>query len=131
MKAGHLILGGFILLGLSSLTKKKRVIENDLKGVSDNWFKINEPSGKMCGYPDCCIREFGNDSPESLKKRTKTKDDVMRYNAGCVNGKFTGFIPCKEHAKQIISGKITLASLIKNRDINLPKFPNALDGQIF
>jgi hypothetical protein len=103
MKTGtKLILAGLALLGISSMlkTKHKDVKSQDLKGVQDDWFKINEPSGKACGYPDCCIREFGNDSPEALKNREITKDDVMRFNAACINGKFTGFIPCKEHAKQ-------------------------------
>lgn len=93
----------------------------------EEWYQENLPSGQILGYPECCIREFGNQPPELLKRTKPTKDDKRRYKAGCINGEFTGFIPCLEHAKQIAQGKITLQSLIDygKRDVFLPNFPNA------
>lgn len=90
-----------------------------------NWHEINQPIGKMLGFPDCCINAFCNEPPEILENKEPTDDDKRRYEAACINGKFTGFIPCSEHAGQIVSGEITLASLISERDPSLPEFPKA------
>jgi hypothetical protein len=91
----------------------------------DAWFEENAPFGKELGYPECCIKEFC-DQPPALLKRNKTpsKDDKRRYKAGCINGNFTGFIPCAFHAKEITMGKITLQSLIQNRNKDFNPFPN-------
>lgn len=95
------------------------------------WTEENKPIGEMLGYPDCCIKEFCQQPPQ-LMKGNPTKDDIMRYKAGCINGVFTGFIPCAEHAKQILQGKITLESLIdkekrsNNDEYFIPDFPNAM-----
>jgi hypothetical protein len=90
-----------------------------------NWTEENQPIGKRLGYPDCCIREFCEQPPVVMKYSKPSKDDTRRYNAGHLNGQFTGFIPCKEHAKQILSAQIKLADLIdiENRDSTLPEFP--------
>jgi hypothetical protein len=91
------------------------------------WFDENAPLGNDLGYPECCIKEFCDQPPIVLKqmKGRMSKEDKRRYTAGCINGEFTGFIPCKEHARQIVMGKITLLSLIKNRNNMFPMFPNA------
>jgi hypothetical protein len=96
------------------------------KDIIKKWTNENKPSGEMLGYPDCCITEFCNQPPQLMKGKP-TKDDKRRYKAGCINGEFTGFIPCTKHAKQIVQEKITLKSLIDlgKRDLFLPKFPNA------
>lgn len=88
------------------------------------WAEENLPYGKKLGYPDCCIREFCLQSPYVLKLTNRTQSDIDRYHASLINDVFSGFIPCKKHAKQILAGKITLASLIKDRDVSLPPFPN-------
>lgn len=96
-----------------------------IKEHKDDWFEINAPLGKELGYPDCCIKEFCNQPPALLKLiKEPSKDDIQRYEAGCINGEFTGFIPCAFHAKEIIKGKITLQSLIKNRNKKFKAFPN-------
>ena len=95
-----------------------------LKEQQEEWYKINAPFGKELGYPECCIKAFCDLPPALLKKRKTTKDDRRRYRAGCINGEFTGFIPCSFHAKQITMGKITLESLIKNRNDEFPPFPH-------
>lgn len=87
------------------------------------WTLENEPFGKALGYPDCCIKEFCEQPPQ-LMKGNPTKDDKRRYKAACVNGVFSGFIPCKKHAKEITTGKLKLESLIKNREVEIP-FPFA------
>lgn len=94
-----------------------------LKEEQEEWFKINAPYGKELGYPDCCIKEFCDQPPSLLKRIKLTKDDERRYKAGCIDGQFTGFIPCAAHAKEIVMGKITLVSLINNRNKDFPHFP--------
>lgn len=89
-----------------------------------NYLKINAPLGKALGYPDCCIKEFCDQPPIFLKHHTPTKDDQRRYKSGCINGVFTGFIPCSFHAKEITMGRIKLESLINNRSSEFPPFPN-------
>lgn len=90
------------------------------------WTYENKPMGELLGYPDCCINEFCITPPDLIKNIPKL-DLKKRVLAGHVNNVFTGFIPCLNHANQILSGKITLESLIDygKRDLFLPKFPNA------
>lgn len=95
-----------------------------VKELQDEWYEENAPFGKQLGYPECCIKAFCLQPPELLKKIIEPSEvDIMRYNAGCMKGEFTGFIPCEEHAKEIISGKRTLESLITDRDKTFPPFP--------
>lgn len=97
-----------------------------IRAYQEHWRDINEPIGKELGYPDCCIAEFCNDAPELLKERRPTITDVERYQASFIFGKYTGFIPCAKHAKMILSGEITLCSLIKkDRNPEYPEFPHA------
>lgn len=102
------------------------MIKNLDKHIKD-WTEENTPIGKNLGYPECCIKEFCQQPPVYIRYHKPTKDDARRYKAGCINGKFTGFIPCKEHAKQITMGKIKLEDLIDvvRRDAFLPDFPLA------
>lgn len=95
----------------------------DIKKLKQQWYDENAPFGRELGYPECCIKEFCDQPPALLKKSVASKDDKRRYKAGCIDGKFTGFIPCKLHAREIVSGKITLASLIHNRNKEFPPFP--------
>lgn len=97
----------------------------NLKEHQEKWFAENAPLGKELGYPDCCIKEFCDQPPEFLKYSKPTKDDQRRLKAGCIDGNFTGFIPCARHAKEITMGKITLKSLIQNRNPEFPIFPFA------
>lgn len=114
---------------MNNLEKIKEELykKEKLEKRKEEWYQENKPSGDILGYPECCIREFGNQPPELLRNRKPTKDDKRRYKAACINGKFTGFIPCSKHAKQILKGKITLQSLIDlgKRDLFIPEFPNA------
>lgn len=88
------------------------------------WTETNKPFGLELGYPECCVHEFCQDAPEILKTRKPNKTDKRRYKAGCINGEFTGFIPCAEHAKLITMGKIKLESLVVNRNPEFPPFPD-------
>lgn len=94
-----------------------------IENCKKKWFDINQPIGKKLGYPDCCIKEFCDQPPELLKITGATKKDRRRYRAGHIEGHYTGFIPCYYHAEQIRKGRITLNSLIKDRDGTLPPFP--------
>lgn len=94
----------------------------DLKHI-ENWHRINQPIGQQLGYPQCCIDAFCDLPPELLSKMTPTKNDEIRYKAGCINGEFSGFIPCLDHALQIKNNEIDIQSLVSNRDPNLKPFP--------
>lgn len=96
---------------------------NTLKEQQKAWHEENAPFGRALGYPECCIKEFCDQPPALLKKSKPTKDDIRRYKAGCLDGQFTGFIPCAFHAREITMGKITLESLISNRSNEFPPFP--------
>lgn len=98
--------------------------EKTIEEYQKEWFEINAPYGKELGYPDCCIKEFCDQPPELLNQREEaTAEDVGRFDAGCIDGQFTGFIPCVKHSKEILSGKIKLSDLIKNRNPEFPPFP--------
>lgn len=112
---------------VNSLIKYTTIPEKKLKEHIKNWTNENEPLGELLGYPKCCIKEFCNQPPIVLESNIlPTDEDQMRYESACIDGDFTGFIPCVNHAKQIKDGKIKLSSLIKNRDIHFAKFPFAL-----
>lgn len=98
-------------------------MKHNLRESVIEWYRINAPLGKRLGYPKCCIDAFCKQSPEVLKLTGGTRADRLRYEAGCINGKFTGFIPCLFHAEQIHEGKLALSELITDRDKALPPFP--------
>jgi hypothetical protein len=101
-----------------------KLTESEKQRYKNDWFQQNAPIGKELGYPACCIKEFCDLPPELMNGRIVTEVDRMKLKAAYIGKLFTGFIPCAEHAKQIIEGKITLASLIKDRSIFFPPFPN-------
>lgn len=94
-----------------------------LSAAVRQWWDENHPFGKQLGYPDCCIEAFCN-QPPVLLKGMPTDNDIMRYNAACINGVFTGFIPCTTHAGMILRGHISIFDLIVNRNPEFPPFPD-------
>lgn len=88
------------------------------------FIESSKTSGEKYGYPPCCIEEFIKHTPSYCKKNSATEIDRMRYEASKINGEYSGFIPCANHAQAILSGKITIESLIQNRDPDLKEFPN-------
>ena len=96
-----------------------------IKMFQDHWHGMNDPIGRKLGYPECCIKEFGDDAPELMQKFHPTTEHQLRFKAAQIDGVYTGFIPCIKHAQEIIAGKIKLADLIENRDEDLPPFPLA------
>ena len=72
--------------------------------------------GQYYGYPKCCIDNF-------IKKRVKRGS----INDHASNG--SGFIPCDNHATQIINKQIKLEDLILNR-ICEKHFPNGDGNEI-
>ena len=103
------------------MKNKKQTIQQ----WQQEWYELNAPTGRALGYPECCIKAFGNQPPKLLEiSGPPTKQDIKRYQAGCINGQFTGFIPCGDHANKILSGQLALKDLIKNRNPELPVFPN-------
>ena len=57
--------------------------------------------GKYFGYPECCIQDF---IQFYLKEKLRT-DEQEKV-------KCFGFIPCHQHALDILTGKITLEAII-------------------
>jgi hypothetical protein len=96
----------------------------NIEAELQDWYNQNAPFGRELGYPECCIKAFCNQPPSLLTNSEPTQEDIWRYLAGCINGQFTGFIPCTEHAISVLNGEITLASLIKSRNPGYPPFPN-------
>lgn len=95
-----------------------------IKKLQQDWYNENAPLGRELGYPECCIKAFCDQPPEVLNQCKLTDYDRRRYKAGCINGVFTGFIPCTHHANEILSGRITVYSLIKNRNPKFLPFPH-------
>jgi hypothetical protein len=101
------------------------------KEIIQKWTEINKPIGEMLGYPECCIRAFCEQPPELLQNSAPTPDDDDRLTASYIDGAYTGFFPCITHAKKILSGEITLISLIdhdkrnNNEEYFIPPFPHA------
>lgn len=95
----------------------------NLKKYRQDWYEENAPLGHDLGYPQCCIDAFCDQPPQLLNVVGVNNNDRLRYKAACINEKFTGFIPCTNHAKQILAGEITLISLLKNRKNDFPPFP--------
>lgn len=82
-------------------------------------------SGKAYGFPNCCIKEFCKKTPRMMKASGLTNDDKLRFKAAIVDGNFSGFVPCIEHAKQILSGAIKIHDLIdKSKRKVSNDFPN-------
>jgi len=97
----------------------------EIKVLQHKWFRINAPTGILLGYPKCCINAFCAQPPELLQQSIPSAQDKLRYEAACIDGKFTGFIPCYKCAQLVISGKIKLSQLIRNRAEYMAQFPNA------
>lgn len=93
------------------------MLNSDIEFIS-----TSKESGKAYGYPECCIDAFCKQTPGALGNKKPDANDRLRYAMGHVNGKFSGFVPCLHHARQIMLGKIKLQDLIKNRTVRMP-FP--------
>jgi len=90
------------------------------------WTEENKPVGIELGYPECCVKEFCDLSPRVMATRKPKKEDQQKLRAAHIGDKYTGFIPCAKHAKQINRGEITLAFLVTNRASWCRSFPNEL-----
>lgn len=77
-----------------------------------NWILESIENGNKYGFPKCCIDEFISKTPSMMQNSKPTKDDLLRFEMGKINGNFTGFVPCLNHAKMIQQKKITLFELI-------------------
>ena len=89
-----------------------------------NWIAESVESGNKYGFPKCCIAEFIAKTPSMMKNSKPTTNDILRFEMAKINGNYTGFIPCLNHAKMIKAKKITLPELIdyKKREEFMP-FP--------
>lgn len=88
------------------------------------WREENEELGQLLGYPQCCIDAFCQQPPLLMQIMGTDHSDELRYDASHINGVYTGFIPCIEHAKQVLSGEVQLSDLIDNRSSDFEAFPN-------
>lgn len=82
----------------------------------DERLEIFRNNGNALGYPKCCIDQFCNEfqTGQFLNKSAERKKV----------GTLHGFVPCQEHAEEILAGKIQVESLIVNRDPSLRPFPD-------
>lgn len=62
--------------------------------------------GEYYGYPKCCISQF----MEICGNRNKNDKYAINYKAGS-----GGFIPCTNHAHQLLNKEIKIKDLIINR----------------
>lgn len=89
-----------------SITLALSVRERNAKLDKDRKASIQK-HGMYFGYPQCCIDAFasavhsGGMLP-SYRTRSKEQIDAAQH----------GFIPCLQHARQILAKEITLAELI-------------------
>lgn len=98
-------------------------MNSKFKNIEDEiWFEQNFQIGELMGYPNCCIKEFCDQPPSLMKNKLPTQNDKKRFKAAHINGVWSGFIPCVKHANLILSKKIKLSDLIKNRSKDLPPF---------
>lgn len=71
--------------------------------------------GKYYGYPECCIEFF---MTIMVNRELGKKAQINRMVSND-----TGFIPCTNHARQILKKKMTLEDILQNRQCET-KFPN-------
>lgn len=106
------------------LYQNKDMIRGIIVELQNHWKAENEEFGLALGYPRCCVDEFCFEHPELIKAFGTDENDELRLKSSYIDGRYTGFIPCLEHARQITSGHITLADLINNRSSEFPDFPD-------
>lgn len=75
----------------------------DLEDTSISYPQHWRNRGNYYGYPSCCINAFIRRSID-----VEFTEDELLYSKG-------GFLPCKKHLKMIKQGKITIESLIQDR----------------
>ena len=59
-------------------------------------------TGNYYGYPKCCIDNFVHNFPLHFKQRPEEQQKTAK----------NGFIPCSNHANQILAGKIKIEDVI-------------------
>ena len=90
------------------------MIEEESDLTNEQFAQVREATlGVHFGYPACCIAAFIETNGAAGNPLGGTVDEG------------TGFIPCPEHAQEIIDGKTTLKNLIEEREHSVP-FPNEL-----
>lgn len=93
------------------MKQREEIIDELFRIKAKQAEKVWEYNGMLLGYPDCCIKSFCTQLPS---------ERTLYQKATTIEG----FIPCIEHAKQIVSGKITTKDIIKNRLPSFAPFPN-------
>lgn len=109
---------------MQQLMNNEEMMRAIVQAQIDEWTSINSPVGHQLGYPKCCIDAFCAQPPLLMQLMGPTEEDDARYKASHMDGKYTGFIPCIEHAKQVLSGEVQLSDLIDNRSSDFEAFPN-------
>jgi hypothetical protein len=90
------------------------------EGHDPDWLISLAITGRFFGYPDCCIKAFLD------QVQTTVTSQGIRAEAA-----YEGFIPCEEHAMQIIKSQYTHADLIQNRICTQPfPYPRHLENYV-
>lgn len=69
--------------------------------IQESYKEYISKMGKYYGYPECCIKSFVNLFHLNQKSAEQEKVHMS-----------TGFIPCHEHAMEILAGRIVIEDLI-------------------
>lgn len=85
-----------------------------------------ETLGRSFGYPQCCIDEFIKHVAiivlQDIDPRTDEQNFIGTYTHG--------FIPCAACTEKVVTGQITLNSLIRDRDSKNGKFNFTLPAKM-
>ena len=95
-------------------TQNTRNIHKEIKDLIEirRSYNIMYKMGTHYGYPKCCINDF------VLRTHNEQKLDSIQELAGS----YTGYVPCVNCSEKIVSNKLSIEKLIKDRKCNT-KFP--------
>lgn len=95
-------------------TQNTRNIHKEIKDLIEirRSYNIMYKMGTHYGYPKCCINDF------VLRTHNEQKFDSIQELAGS----YTGYVPCVNCSEKIVSNKLAIEKLIKDRKCNT-KFP--------
>lgn len=103
---------------------------NNVKEWIKEWYNENARLGSELGYPKCCIDAFCNQPPKLIELIGTTYFDERRYKAAHIDGKYSGFFPCYNHAEEVLNLDVKLDDLITNRNEKaFGKFPNFANNE--
>ena len=110
------------------------LVTNESKNVLtyEEYCSDKKKVGEYFGYPPCCIAQFvelqNGILEQNMLENSNVRDvfEILEKYSICYQVEQGGFIPCFNHAEQILSKKVQLSDLIRNRKCKTP-FPQDND----